>query len=59
MATPNSQDKINRLTVYADMLRNRLQSGIPPRHKDSPETFKQMLEIDLKKTLLMIEKLRG
>lgn len=59
MATTNNADRINRLQVYADMLKSRLTGGVPEKHKDSPESFKQMIEIDLKKTLDTIAKLKG
>ncbi len=61
MATaPN--DKLMRLQVYADGLKQRLASPIPARHAESEGSkaaFKQMLEIDLHKTQLQINKLKG
>ncbi len=57
MATDNKA-KIARLSTYADMLKNRLAGDVPAKHKASPVSFKQMIEIDLKKTLADIERLR-
>lgn len=59
MAANNNTEKINRLQVYAEMLRNRLTGGIPEKHKNSPESFKQMIQIDLAKTEAKIRELRG
>lgn len=61
MATaPN--EKLTRLQVYADGLKQRLASAIPPKHaktEGSKAAFKQMLEIDLHKTQLQINKIKG
>lgn len=54
----DNKERINRLTTYADMLRNRLTSEIPAKHKANPAAFKQMIETDLKRTLSDIERLR-
>lgn len=59
MAVPNNAEKIARLQVYADALKARLTGGTPPKHKDSPEQFKQMIETDLRKTEAKIKELRG
>jgi hypothetical protein len=59
MAGPNFKEKITRLKVYADMLRSRLTSPIPEKHKNAPDEFKKMIERDLKKTLATIDKLQG
>jgi hypothetical protein len=53
------QEKITALNVYAEGLKRRLAGDVPPRHQKAPHAFKQMLEIDLKKTLADIEKLRA
>lgn len=59
MAAPNNAERIARLTTYAEALKQRLVGGVPEKHKDSAAGFKQMLEIDLKKTLDTIERLKG
>lgn len=59
MATVNNADKINRLQVYVDMLKARLAGGVPEKHKDAPEGFKMMIEIDLKKSQANLDKLKG
>jgi len=59
MAANNNQERINRLQTYADNLKNRLSGPVPEKHKSSPEGFKQMVEIDLKKTLAKIQELKG
>lgn len=53
----DQNSKLESLKVYANSLKQRLQSPIPEKHKHRPEAFKQMLEIDLRKTLSRIEKL--
>lgn len=50
-------DKKARLTKYAESLKQRLSASVPDRHAHRPEGYKQMLEIDLRKTLARIEKL--
>ncbi len=52
-----SNDRLQRLKVYAENLEARLKGAVPAKHAKSPETFKQMIEIDLRKTRLMIESL--
>lgn len=57
-----ANDKLQRLQVYADSLKQRLASPVPARHSKSEADkagFKQMLEIDLKKTQAQIDKLKG
>lgn len=51
MANPSPSDKINKLKVYAEGLKQRLGSGML-----SPE-LKNVLQIDLKKTEAKIAKL--
>ncbi len=59
MAVNNNQERINRLQTYADNLKARLTGSVPEKHKNSPESFKQFIEIDLKKTLAKIQELKG
>lgn len=59
MAAPNNSERISRLQVYAEGIKQRLSGPVPPKHKDTAAGWKQMLEIDLKKTLDTIERLRG
>jgi hypothetical protein len=56
MAKPN--DQIPRLMKYAEHLKQRLSSAVPEKFKHRPEVFKEMVSLDLKKTLAKIEKLR-
>lgn len=58
MAQPAGNDRLNRLLVYAEKLRQRLTGAVPEKYKNRPEIFKQMIEIDLKKTEATITKLR-
>lgn len=51
--------KLKALITYAEGLKRRLIGEVPPRHQKSPAGFKQMLEIDLKKTNQDIDKLRS
>jgi hypothetical protein len=51
-------ERIARLEVYAANLKTRLTSPVPDKHKNSPESFKQMIETDLRKTLATIDKLK-
>lgn len=51
--------KLKSLIVYAEGLRHRLAGDIPAKHQKAPQAFKQMLEIDLKKTNQDIDKLRS
>lgn len=60
-AASNTSDKIIGLTKYAEGLKRRLAGKVPPKHDKSDASraaFKQMLEIDLKKTETQIEKLK-
>ena len=52
-------DRIKRLIVYAEGLKARLQGDVPLKHKDSAEGFRQMIQIDLDKTLAAIAGLKG
>jgi hypothetical protein len=51
-----TNDKRNSLIKYAEYLKHRILAPIPIKHQKDPVAFKQMLEIDLKKTLNKIEK---
>ena len=51
--------KLKSLIVYAEGLKRRLTGEIPAKHQKAPQYFKQMLEMDLKKTNQDIDKLRG
>jgi hypothetical protein len=50
--------KLKSLIAYAEGLKHRLNSEVPKKHANNVANFKQMLEIDLKKTNQDIEKLR-
>lgn len=39
------------LQSYANNLKQRLSAPVPTKHQNKQEAYKQMLEIDLKKTL--------
>ena len=58
MATNKNQEKISRLTVYAEDIKQKLSGPVPPKHKDCEAGWRQFLEIDLKKTLIKIDELR-
>jgi hypothetical protein len=51
-----TNDKKAALIKYADDLKHRLSAPVPPKHQKDPTAFKQMLEIDLRKTLSRIER---
>lgn len=51
-----TQDKRISLQAYVAQLQQRLSAPIPEKHKDRVEAYKQMLEIDLKKTLAKLNK---
>lgn len=57
MVGDSVKKRVMRLNVYAEKLKNRLRDEVPPRYKNNPEAFKEMVSIDLKKTLTTIEKL--
>ena len=59
MAVVDNTAKVLRLMAYVEVLRNRLSTSVPPRHADRPQEFKAMLETDLKKTLITIDKLKS
>lgn len=46
-----TKEKRISLTNYANALKQRLAAPAPLRHANRVEAYKQMLEIDLKKTL--------
>lgn len=49
--------KLSALRLYAQNLRQRLQAPVPQKHLHRPEIYKDMLELDLKKTMSRIEKM--
>lgn len=55
----NNNERIQRLEKYASDLKQRLSAAVPPRHQGQEAGYKQMLEIDLKKTQDTINKLKG
>lgn len=54
----SNAERVVRLQIYADKLRTRLTGGVPERHRNAPEEFKRMIDIDLQKTMATIEKLK-
>lgn len=52
-----NDNKKQRLLKYVELLKQRLSSAIPEKHLHRPQVFKDMLQLDLKKTLARIEKL--
>lgn len=49
--------KKTSLNKYAQTLRQRLSSPVPPKHEHRIQVYKDMLELDLKKTMRKIESL--
>lgn len=56
-----NNDKLQRLTRYADDLRSRLSSPVPPKHLGGAKEFKQFLDRELATVTAKIEaaKLEG
>lgn len=52
------QEKLRSLITYVEGLKRRLEGELPKKYINSPEYFKQMIELDIKKTSLDIEKLK-
>lgn len=52
-----TDQKLAALRLYAQNLRQRLQAPVPQEHLHRPEIYKDMLELDLKKTMKRIEAL--
>lgn len=55
-----SDDKKARLQKYAEEIKQRMNTSVPTKHSTSPAkaaAYKQMLEIDLRKTQAKMEKL--
>lgn len=50
--------KIQSLEKYVEQLETRLRSDVPARHAHRPDGFKQMLEIDLRKTRAKLNELK-
>lgn len=53
-----STDKLARLTKYADDLKNRLSSPVPPKHLGAEKEFAQFLNRELDATTKKIESLK-
>lgn len=58
MSKASDQDRLARLTKYVEQLKQRLSGTVPSKYANRPEVFKQMISIDLKKTLAVMEKLK-
>lgn len=52
-----TEQKRAALLKYAETLKQRLLAKIPEKHIHRPQVFKDMLALDLKRTLIRIEKL--
>lgn len=52
-----ADQKLSALRLYAQNLRQRLQAPVPQKHLHRPDIYKDMLELDLKKTMRKIEAL--
>ena len=52
-----SKEKLISLKIYAEGLKERLKRPVPEKRAHQAAAFKQMLEIDLRKTLAKIEEL--
>jgi hypothetical protein len=50
-------DKKTRLTKYVETLRQRLSSTVPKKFEHRPQVFKDMISLDIRKTLAKIERL--
>jgi hypothetical protein len=53
----DTNSKKQALIKYAEGLKQRLSAAVPPKHAHRPQVFKDMIALDLKKTLTRIEKL--
>jgi hypothetical protein len=53
----SNETKVKSLKIYAEGLQARLKQAVPKKREWQAAAFKQMLEIDLKKTLNKIEEL--
>jgi hypothetical protein len=53
-----SKEKLNKLTRYADGLKERLASPVPEKHAVHPVPYKQFLGRELKATTAKIETLK-
>ncbi len=51
------KDKLKSLKIYAEKLQYRVGQPVPAKYANSSNEYKQMLAIDLKKTLAKIEEL--
>lgn len=50
-----TKEKVVSLTKYQSQLKDRLSAPIPEKHKDSPKTYKQFLERELKTVTAQLE----
>lgn len=48
--------KLQSLTKYAQDLKNKLESPIPPKHASHPDTYKQFLKHELSAVTAKLEK---
>ena len=53
----SNEAKVKSLKIFAEGLQARLKQAVPKKRERQAAAFKQMLEIDLKKTLNKIEEL--
>lgn len=53
-----NNDKIKRLTKYADGIKERMGTIIPKKHKDHKTQYEQFLRNELSSTLSKIESLK-
>lgn len=53
----NNEAKKQSLLRYVEMLKQRLNATVPAKHVHRAAVFKDMLKLDIKKTLATIEKL--
>lgn len=49
--------KKTSLIKYSELLKQKLVASVPTKHEHRIESYRQMLQIDLKKTLAKIETL--
>lgn len=53
-----SKEKIARLTKYAEDIKNKIQVGPTPKHKDHPEAYNQFLQRELSTVNKKIEEMK-
>lgn len=54
-----TKEKMNSLIKYAQDLKNRLQSPVPPKHEGHPESYKAFLTNELVSVERSLEKAKG